>query len=655
MSEMSKASGPGKNFNISKLSITGFIISLGIVYGDIGTSPLYVLKAIVSSSAVITHELVFGAISCIFWTLTLQTTIKYVIITLRADNKGEGGIFALYALIRKKAKWVFIFAIIGGATLLADGIITPAITVVSAIEGLSLVNKNIPILPIVLTIITLIFVVQQFGTNFLGKFFGPIMFIWFAMLGFMGFIQIVNYPQILASLNPYYAYKLLAHYPNGFLLLGAVFLCTTGAEALYSDLGHCGIKNVRMTWIYVKTALVLNYLGQGAWLMMHSTVNTHVINPFYALMPSWFLMIGIVIATAAAIIASQALISGSFSIINEAILLNFWPKLKINYPTTVKGQMYIPSINKFLWICCSLVILFFQESSNMEAAYGLSITITMLMTTILLAFYLHIKKISTVFIVFFVTIYLIIEGSFLIANLNKFIHGGWVTILIAGLLLFIMYIWYKGRTIKNRFIEFVRIDNYFDILKDVKNDISMEKYATNLIYLTKADRANEVESKIIYSIINKHPKRADLYWLIHIDILDEPNTKEYKIVELIPETLVRIDFRLGFKVQPRVNLYFKQVIDNIIKNKEIDLISKYPSLRKHKIQADFRFVIIDRIQNYDFDFAPFEQFVMDIYSLIKNVGISEVRAYGLDTSNVIIEKVPFSSPYLEKQKIKRVF
>jgi KUP system potassium uptake protein len=652
---MSSEEKHSKGHYINKLSLTGFIVTLGIVYGDIGTSPLYVLRAIVSGSEAISKELIFGAISCIFWTLTLQTTVKYVIVTLRADNKGEGGIFALYALIRKKAKWAFVFAIIGGATLLADGIITPAITVVSAIEGLSLVNKNIPILPIVLTIITLIFLVQQFGTNFLGKFFGPIMFIWFAMLGFLGIVQILVFPQILAALNPYYAYQLLTHYPNGFLLLGAIFLCTTGAEALYSDLGHCGIKNVRMTWIYVKTTLVLNYLGQGAWLMLNPDINTHAVNPFYNIMPQWFIMIGIVIATSAAIIASQALISGSFSIINEAILLNFWPKFKINYPTTIKGQMYIPSINKFLWICCTLVILFFQQSANMEAAYGLSITITMLMTTILLAFYLHFRKISTVFIVIFISVFLIIEGSFLVANLNKFVHGGWVTILIGGFLFFIMYIWYKGRSIKNRFIEFVRIDNYFDILKDVKEDRSMEKYATNLVYLTKADRVNEVESKIIYSIINKHPKRADLYWLIHIDILDEPNTKEYKIVELIPETLVRIDFRLGFKVQPRVNLFFKQVIDDIIKNKEIDLISKYPSLRKHKIQADFRFVIIDRIQNYDFDFAPFEQLIMDIYTVIKTMGINEVRSYGLDTSNVIIEKVPFSSPYHEKQKIKRVF
>ncbi len=652
---MSSAIINNRKHNLNKLSITGLIITLGIVYGDIGTSPLYVLKAIVSNSNHITHELIFGAISCIFWTLTLQTTIKYVIVTLRADNKGEGGIFALYALIRKKAKWVFIFAIIGGSTLLADGVITPAITVVSSIEGLTLVNSNIPILPIVLIIITMVFIIQQFGASVIGKSFGPIMLVWFSMLGILGSVQIIEYPQIFAALNPYYAYELLLHYPNGFFLLGAVFLCTTGAEALYSDLGHCGIKNIRATWVFVKTTLVLNYLGQGAWLMMHQNANTQDINPFFSLMPNWFLMFGIFIATAAAVIASQALISGSFSIINEAILLNFWPKLKIKYPTSIKGQMFIPGINKFLWLCCMLVILFFQKSSNMEAAYGLSITITMLMTTILLAFYLHIKKISTAFILIFISTYLIIESSFLIANLIKFIHGGWVTILIAGILFFIMYIWYRGRKIKNRFIEFVRVDNYFDILKDVKDDKSMEKFATNLVYLTKADRANEVESKIIYSIINKHPKRADLYWLIHIDIMDEPNTKEYKIVELIPETLVRIDFRLGFKVQPRINLYFKQVIEDIIKNKEIDLISKYPSLRKHKIQADFRFVIIDRIQNYDFDFAPFEQFIMDIYSVIKNIGITEVPSYGLDTSNIIIEKVPFSSPYLDKQKIKRVF
>ncbi len=640
--------------SLSNISVAGFIITLGIVYGDIGTSPLYVLRAIVSNSQGISEMLILGGISCIIWTLTLQTTIKYVMVTIRADNKGEGGIFALYALIRKKAKWVFVFAIIGGATLLADGIITPAITVVSAIEGLNMINSNVPIIPIVIAIICAVFLIQQFGTGLIGKSFGPIMFIWFAMLAILGFSQLIQYPFILRAFNPYYAYKLLSAYPGGFLLLGAVFLCTTGAEALYSDIGHCGIKNIRATWIYVKVALILNYLGQGAWLLSHPNLNIHQVNPFYGIMPDWFLVFGIAIATTAAVIASQALISGSFSIINEAILLNFWPKSRIIYPTQIKGQLYIPSINRFLWISCILVILFFQESSKMEAAYGLSITITMLMTTILLGYYFFYRKLPLYLIIPFVLLYLAIEGSFLLANLNKFSHGGWVTILIAGILFFIMYVWQKGRAIKNRFIEFIRVSPYTEILKDLKNDKSIPKYATNLVYLTRANRVTEVESKIIYSIINKQPKRADMYWLVHIDIMDEPNTKEFKVTTVIPDVLIKIDFKLGFRVQPRINLFFKQVIDELIKNNELDLTSKYPSLRKHRILGDFRFIIIDRIQNYDFDFPPFEQFIMDIYTYLKRIGIGEVRAYGMDTSNVIVETVPLAIPKNPKFDLTRI-
>ncbi len=640
--------------SLSNITVAGFIITLGIVYGDIGTSPLYVLRAIVSNSQGISPLLILGGISCIIWTLTLQTTIKYVMVTIRADNKGEGGIFALYALIRKKAKWIFVFAIIGGATLLADGIITPAITVVSAIEGLNMRYSDVPIIPIVIAIICAVFLIQQFGTGLIGKSFGPIMFLWFAMLGVLGFSQMIHYPQILHAFNPYYAYKLLSTYPGGFLLLGAVFLCTTGAEALYSDIGHCGIKNIRATWMYVKVTLILNYLGQGAWLLSHPTLNIHQVNPFYGIMPEWFLVFGIAISTTAAIIASQALISGSFSIINEAILLNFWPKSRIIYPTQIKGQLYIPSINRFLWISCILVILFFQESSKMEAAYGLSITITMLMTTILLGYYFFYRKLPLYLIIPFVLLYLAIEGSFLFANLNKFTHGGWVTILIAGILFFIMYVWQKGRAIKNRFTEFIRVSPYTEILKDLKNDQTIPKYATNLVYLTRANRVTEVESKVIYSIINKQPKRADMYWLVHIDIMDEPNTKEFKVTTVIPDVLIKIDFKLGFRVQPRINLFFKQVIDELIKNDELDLTSKYPSLRKHRIMGDFRFIIIDRIQNFDFDFPPFEQFIMDIYSYLKRVGIGEVRAYGMDTSNVVVEKVPLAIPKNPKFDLTRI-
>jgi KUP system potassium uptake protein len=645
---------PHKSNPLHKLTFAGFIVTLGIVYGDLGTSPLYVLRAIIGSSDSITPELILGGISCIIWTLTLQTTLKYILITLRADNKGEGGIFALYALIRKRARWAFIFAIIGGATLLADGIITPAITVVSSIEGLGMVSSNIPILPIVIIIICAIFLVQHFGTDKLGKSFGPMMFIWFAMLGVLGFLQIIHFPSILKAFNPVYAYNLLAHYPKGFLLLGAVFLCATGAEALYSDLGHCGIKNIRMTWIYVKTTLILNYLGQGAWLLMFPNIDTHAVNPFYAIMPDWFLLPGIIISTAAAIIASQALISGSFSIINEAILLNFWPKFKIKYPTKVKGQMYIPTINNFLWVCCILVILFFQKSSNMEAAYGLSITITMLMTTCLLIVYFVVRKTPRYIIVFFGIVYLIIEGAFLIANLNKFTHGGWVTIMIGGILFAVMYVWYRGRTLKTRFTEFEKIEPYTKILRDLKADISIPKYSTNLVYLTRSGSKTEVESKIIASILNKQPKRADLYWLIHIDISDDPHTREYTVTTMIPGTLIKVDFKLGFQIPPRINLYFREVIEEMIKRKEIDPLSNYASLRKHQIPADYRFIIIDRIQNYDFDFPTFDQFIMDAYTVLKRIGITEVRSFGLDTSNVLVEKVALRYSPKHDSGLKRI-
>ena len=628
------------------ISAAGLLITLGIIYGDIGTSPLYVMKAIVGGANSITAPFIMGGLSCIFWTLTLQTTVKYIIITLRADNNGEGGIFSLFALIRKRAKWAFFFAIIGGSTLLADGVITPSITIVSAVEGLTNVNPRIPVIPIVIVIITGLFFVQKFGTKAVGESFGPIMFIWFAMLGVLGFSQIVKSPMILKAIDPHYAYNFLTKYPQGFMLLGAVFLCTTGAEALYSDLGHCGLKNIRITWVYVKIALLLNYFGQGSWILLNSDSVTEWTNPFFAIMPHWFLIFGIIVSTAAAIIAIQALISGSFTLISEAISLNFWPKIKINYPTNINGQMYISSINWMLYFSCLFVVLWFQHSSNMEAAYGLSITITMLMTTMLLSIYLYYKKIPIYIILVFLLVYLSIEGSFLIANLNKFMHGGWFTLMLGGILLMIMYVWFSGRRIKNSFIEFLPIENYVEVIKELSHDESVPKYATNLVFLTKANKVTDVESKIIYSILNKHPKRADLYWMLHVDILDEPHVLEYKITHIIPGIMIKVDFKIGFKVQPRVNLFFRQVLEELSRNKEIDLLSRYSSLRKYHVSADFRFVVIDRIQNYDFDFPPREQFIMDLYSIFKRFGISEVRALGLDTSNVTVETVPL---YVDKE------
>ncbi len=553
------------NNNLNKVSAAGLLIALGIIYGDIGTSPLYVLNAILKGKTV-TDFLIIGSLSCIIWTLTLQTTIKYVVLTLRADNRGEGGIFSLFALVRRRRKWLVFAAMIGGAALLADGMITPPISVTSAIEGL----RNIPafaaiedrtIVEIVLAIIAMLFFMQQFGTASIGKFFGPIMTCWFLMLAILGATHIIEYASVFKAFNPYYAIKLLTTYPNGFWILGAVFLCTTGAEALYSDLGHCGKSNIRVSWIFVKTSLILNYLGQAAWLLSHyngkaisEEMITRGFNPFYGVMPHWFVIIGIFIATCAAIIASQALISGSFTLISEAIRLNLWPKMKIKYPSEARGQLFVPGINNVLFVGCCGIVLYFQKATNMEAAYGLAITMCMISTTILFANYLVLHRTAPGLIYLFLGVYLAIEVSFLAANLDKFPHGGYVTLIAGGGLFLIMYIWYRARKIKNRYVEFVRLDHYIPNLEELSNDRSIPKFATHLVYLTSADNHNEIEHKIIYSILNRKPKRADIYWFIHVDTLDNPYTMEYKVEHVIPNDIIRIEFRLGFRVLPRINL-----------------------------------------------------------------------------------------------------
>jgi len=623
-----------------RLSLAGLIVTLGIVYGDIGTSPLYVMKAAIRERTTIEPDLILGILSCVIWTLTIQTTLKYILITLRADNKGEGGVFSLFALLRKRKRWLYILAVIGGSTLLADGIITPSITVVSSIEGLKILNPEIQVIPIVIAILTGLFLLQQFGTDWIGRFFGPVMLLWFLMLGILGIGEIKEQLLVLKAFNPYYAINLLSTYPSAILLLGAIFLCTTGAEALYTDLGHCGIKNIRLSWIYVKICLILNYLGQGAWILAHSGSVDANTNPFYTIMPAWFLPVGISLATAAAVIASQALISGSYTLISEAISLNFWPKIRIKYPTLKKGQMYIASINWFLWLSCIAVVLIFRESSNMEAAYGLSITITMIITTMLMIGYLSMKRVSRLLIAVFLLTYILIEGAFLIANLHKFSHGGWFTILMAGLLAIVMLAWYNGRKISNRFLRFLPLEQYIPVIKDLRNDVSIPKTASNLVYLTKANRASDVESKIILSILNKQPKRADHYWIIHVDIMDDPRVMDYKITRIIPGVMTRVDFFLGFKVEPRINAMFKHVVNEMGRSGEIDLFSGYPSLRKHNILTDFKFIIIDRLHTTDLEFKFLENIVITVYLFLIRYSQSDVRALGFDSSTVFIEQMP---------------
>lgn len=637
-----------------KLTAMGLLIAIGIVFGDIGTSPLYVMRTILRANPHFDANYILGAVSCIIWTLTLQTTLKYVIVALRADNKGEGGVLALFTLIRKRGyRWLFIVAILGASTLIADGVITPAITVTSAIEGLHGLSTDIPIVPIVLFIISTIFFIQRFGTGSIGTYFGPFMLVWFLLLGILGMIHVVDYPYIIKAFNPYYAIKLLASSPEWFLILGAVFLCTTGAEALYSDLGHCGRRNITISWIFVKVMLILNYMGQGAYIVSHSASMHTGINPFYAIMPNWLLIPGIIMATGAAIIASQALISGCFTIFSEAVHLNFWPTMKFKYPSVDKGQIYIPRINNLLYILCIITVLLFQTSAHMEAAYGLSITITMLTTTVMLAVYLKQRFTPHWLVIAFLLVYLLIEGFFFLANLTKFAHGGWFTIMLALIAGSTMYIWYRAWNIRRKYLKFKKLSDYYDIIRDLKADETIPKYATNLVYIRQSDSDDMVEDKLIYSIINKQPKRADHYFLVHFSNDDAPDTLNYTCHELIEQTLYAINIRVGYRVNPLMTLYLRQIVEDLIAQHRFDIRSCYPSLRKHNIAGDFRFIVLHRIYYASTVVSASDNFMLHLFGFIRHIGIDDEQALGLDTSNVTVERVPFVINNKYKQRITR--
>lgn len=643
------------------------LIALGIIYGDIGTSPLYVFNAILSNK-VVDELLIVGGVSCIIWTLTLQTTVKYVILTLQADNRGEGGIFSLYTLVRRQRRWLVIPAMLGGAALLADGMITPAISVASAIEGL----KQIPvfnsitqdkIVYIVLGILLVLFFMQRFGTHSIGRLFGPVMMLWFLMLALLGLSHIGDYISIFKAFNPVYGIQLLVSSGGkGFLILGGVFLCTTGAEALYSDLGHCGRANIRVSWIFVKSCLIINYLGQGAWLLANydgQMISADLINggfnPFFGVMPQGFKIVGIVVATFAAIIASQALISGSFTLISESIRLNLWPRMKIDYPSEAKGQLFINGINTLLFFGCCAIVLYFRSASAMEAAYGLAITLCMLSTSILFANYLVSKRVSPLLIYLYLIVYIGIEITFLIANLDKFPHGGFIALMVGGALFTVMYVWYRARKIKNRYVEFVRLEEYVPKLEELSNDLSVPKYATHLVYMTSANNPKEIEHKIIYSILSGKPKRADIFWFVHVDTLDDPYTCEYVVTHIIPNDIIRVEFRLGFRVAPRINLMFKKVVEDLVANKEVNVTSRYESQQKNNVVGDFQFVVMEKFLSQDNELPFFERLIMQIYFWVKELSLSEEKGFGLSQSNVVVEKYPLIVAPVSKFKLMRIY
>lgn len=655
---MAEVTEGGHHIDLKKLSFVGVIVSLGIVFGDIGTSPLYVMKAIVNArkdgSTMPFDTYIEGALSCIIWTLTLQTTLKYVIIALKADNRGEGGILALYSLVKKlKKKWLYVVAIIGASTLVADSVITPSLTVMSAIEGLKIYNPETPVVFITLFILFIVFVVQQFGTASIGKFFGPIMVTWFLVLGGFGSMHIFDHIEILKAFNPMYAYNLITHSPSAIVIMGAVFLCTTGAEALYSDLGHCGAKNIRVSWIFVKLMLILNYLGQGAWLLDNYEKVFSGVNPFFGIMPEWAVLPGVILATLAAIIASQAVITGSFTMFSEAMSISFWPNQHIEYPSGVKGQMYIPRINWGLMFFCFIVVIFFQKSEHMEAAYGLTITITMLMTTILLTYWLSRTRLNKFFLFGFVAIYLFLESGFFYANVIKFFDGGWLTMVLGGFIAVCMYAWYNGRLLKANFTSYVKIDKYVSIIKDMKLDETIPKYCTNLAYLSRAKRNDEIESKIIYSIIKKQPKRADHYFILSIVNQEDPYTFKYSVDEILPGTIYKINFLLGFKVDRRINDYFNMVLKELMADGTIPSRSSHPSLRAHNVPPDLKYVIIDNTYINDILLTVKQKITLNIYNFVKYIGSDDFKSWGVTSHNVVVESAPLTEETISSSKIQQ--
>ena len=645
-----------------KLSTAGLLVALGIIYGDIGTSPLYTFQTILTEGGDANRFLVLGAISCVFWTLTLQTTFKYVLITLQADNHGEGGVFSLYALVRRYNKALFYIAIIGAGTLLADGIITPPITITSAIEGLSMVKGleqhiipgNALVVEIVMVILLLLFIFQRFGTKIVGGSFGPVMFLWFFMMGALGLKQVIDYPSVLKALNPWYGLRLLTTHPNGFWLLGAIFLCTTGAEALYSDLGHCGRKNIRISWIFVKTTLVLNYLGQGAWVLLQHKDNLGGVNPFFAIVPGGLLLPAIILATAASIIASQALISGSFTLINEAISLGFWPRINVKYPSNIRGQIYIPSINWIICFGCALVLLYFRTSEAMTAAYGFSITIAMLMTTFLMFYFLrYVKKMPFWIVGAILTIFVCVETSFFIANAVKIVKRLFFLVFEIGLIS-TMYIWYNARRITQRFLTFVNLPDYIPMLEALSRDPSVPKYSSHLVYFTRSAYSKLIEKRILDSIFDNIEKKADLYWFVHIERTDEPYTMEYGVEEIRDDKIIRVDFRLGFRVQPKIGLMLRKVVQDMINNKELDIVSRYPTF-SHMRPNDFRFVIMKRFLSYDNEFSASEGFILNAYFSISRLAQSDKTAYGLDSNQTVVEDEPLVVNPVTNIQMKRAF
>ena len=654
------------------VSIGAMLVTLGVVYGDIGTSPMYVTKALVAGNGGImsvNQEFVLGALSLVIWTVTLLTTVKYVLISLKADNHGEGGIFALYSIVRRFGKWLIIPAMLGGSALLADGILTPAVTVTTAIEGLRTIpevyqiigDNQMNVVAITLAIICLLFVVQRAGTSKIGRAFGPVMTLWFVFLGAMGLLHVFDNPVVFLAINPLYGIQFLLSPNNhaGFMILGSCFLATTGAEALYSDMGHVGRGNIYATWPFVKICLLLSYLGQGAWLLANAgnaeLLAIEDLNPFFQMLDPGIRPFAVLLSTAAAIIASQALITGAFSLVSEAIRLDLMPHMQTFYPAETKGQLYIPMVNYVLWIGCVIVVLLFQSSAHMEAAYGLAITITMLCTTLLLFFYLHklrrVKVLPWIFVVFFA----LLEGSFLISSLTKFFHGGYFTLLMAALIMAVMLCWYAGTAVERRQATLLPIKNYLGQLDRLRHDTTYDLVSDNLVYLTNGTNTDFLDRDILYSILDKHPKRAKAWWFLNIQTMDEPHTFAYSVENFGTDYVYRVHLYLGYKVPQRVNAYLRQVVQDLSATGELPAqVHEYSVYKKPGPVGSFMFFMLRKTLSPESDVDHHERTAIALKYAIRRWAGSPARWYGLENSSVSIEYVPMFTKFKEVARMKRI-
>ena len=661
------------NNTSKRMSAAGLLIAIGIVYGDIGTSPLYVMKSIVEGNGGIgnvNRDFIVGSISLVLWTVTLLTTVQTVLIALKATNHGEGGIFALYTLVRKRAKWLVLPALIGGAAILADGTLTPAVTVTTAIEGLKGLKfgGNVPVstqeMVIVITVVILLvlFSIQKMGTSIIGKAFGPIMFIWFTFLGVMGVINMAGDWTIIQAINPVYAIKLLFSPYNkaGIFILGSIFLATTGAEALYSDVGHVGKKNIIGSWPFVFVCLSLNYFGQGVWILNNphfQLADGGVLNPFYEMIPINIRLFAIILATIAAVIASQALITGSFTLVAEASGLKFLPRMNINYPSTEKGQIYIPSINKGICVATIAIVLYFQTSAHMEAAYGLSITISMLATTILLYEWLAMKKINPIWNWIFLIFFGVLDIMFMISSLTKFTHGGYVSLFIAGVIGFIMYVWYYGNKVRDKRESrnaYVRLDEYTDMLTNLSHDEDYPTYATNLVYMANVKYNKFIKREILYSILDKRPKRAKAYWFVTVNVTNEPFTAEYAVNTYGTKNVINIQLYLGFKKQTSVNVYIRQIVHDLIADSTIEPQPQKYTTTPGRDVGDFSFVIVNDVISPQTQLVGYEKWLVEARVRLQNLSSNPASWFGLEYADTVIERVPLILGKPNPSYIKRI-